>query len=423
MKKMLHSKKTLLVSVLCVIAVIFGLAACAPKESTDVTETNGTESPEQVEMPKPDEFGVITADGWSDIYPDQYATYKKNLDNSPDSGKHNYLELYPALNTMYKGYGFSKGYDEASSHLYSLDSIDATPRINESSLAGCITCKSPQFTAYVNKEGDGVYAQPFADVRAMINEPISCYNCHENDPNTLATPAQFFVKGMGPDVDKVEMSAQVCGQCHNEYYFDPDTKVTTIPYNGLADMNSEDTLAYYDNLGFKDWEYEVTGTPMLKVQHPEFETIFGEGHESHMASIGYTCASCHMGSTTGEDGNTYTSHNWRSPLENEDLLENDCSRCHEDLASEVKAIQDASETRVVAISEKIEEMVNKFVAGVESGTLSDDDIAKLRTLHRSAQWYWDYTMVENSEGAHNSAYMNSNLDKAEALVDEALAML
>ena len=30
----------------------------------------------------------------------------------PNSGKKNYLETYPALNTMYKGYAFALGYDQ-----------------------------------------------------------------------------------------------------------------------------------------------------------------------------------------------------------------------------------------------------------------------------------------------------------------------
>ena len=41
-------------------------------------------------------------------------------------------------------------------------------------------------------------------------------------------------------------------------------------------------------------------------------------------------------------------------------------------------------------------------------------------LNRKGQWYWDFVFVENSEGAHNSSLDNECLDKAEALIDEAL---
>lgn len=73
---------------------------------------------------------------------------------------------------------------------------------------------------------------------------------------------------------------------------------------------------------------------MIKVQHPEFETNYGGGG-SYMTNLGYTCADCHMGKATAEDGTVYVNHKWTSPLENEDLLANDCSTCHRDLKAEV----------------------------------------------------------------------------------------
>ena len=36
--------------------------------------------------------------------------------------------------------------------------------------------------------------------------------------------------------------------------------------------------------------------------------------------------------------------------------------------------------------------------------------------------YWDFVFVENSEGAHNSKLTEDCLNKAEAIVDEALTM-
>ena len=51
-----------------------------------------------------------------------------------------------------------------------------------------------------------------------------------------------------------------------------------------------------------------------------------------------------------------------SPLENKQLIENDCSKCHDDLEKKVKDIQASEEERVTAISEKIEDMTNKIAA-------------------------------------------------------------
>lgn len=415
MKKSLRNKKLYLVlSVLCLFVLAAVPAACSPASNSESNE---------VSTPEADEFGVITAESWKDIHSEVYASYQANVDNAPGEEKHKYLELYPALSTLYAGFGFSKGYDEPASHLYSLDSILATPRISENSLANCITCKSPQYTALVNENGVQEYSQPFAETVATITEPISCYNCHENDPTSLTVGNQFFVTAIADDTSQVPMASQVCGQCHNEYYFNPETKATTLPYSGLKAMNPESILAYYDELGFSDWTYPTTGTPMLKTQHPEFETIYGGETPSHMASLGYSCSDCHMGSATSDEGTTYTSHTWTSPLENKQLLETNCNSCHTDLKSQVAAWQEASEMRVQSISLKLEDMVNKMTEQVEAGSLTGDKLTELQKLHRSAQWYWDFVMVENSEGAHNPTFSNATLDMAEKLVDEALAKL
>lgn len=414
-------KISLWIGTVCIIALVMGLVACEPNTNNDQPGT-GNDTKTQVVQPEPDEFGVVKAEQWKDAYPNEYASYEKNLENKPGSDKHDYLELYPALNTMYKGFGFSKGYDEAASHLYSLESINTTPRVNEKTLANCITCKTPQFTAMVNSDGVGVYSKPFAELISEFDEPISCYNCHANDPSSLTVSSKFFADAMGSDKSKVPEGAQVCGQCHNEYYFNPDTKATTNPYTGLSQMTPDAILAYYDEMGFADWTYPGTDTPMIKVQHPEFETIYG-GEQNYMAGLGYSCSDCHMGTETASDGSEYVNHLWQSPLENKTLLDETCNTCHKDLASEVKGWVDESEARVQSISLKIEDMVNQMVAQVESGQLAGDKLAQLQKLHRDSQFYWDFVMVENSEGAHNNALSTETLNKSEAAVDEALALL
>ena len=207
------------------------------------------------------------------------------------------------------------------------------------------------------------------------------------------------------------------------------------PYTGLDQMTPDAILAYYDERNFKDWNHADTFAPMIKVQHPEFETMHG-GEQSPMAKAGYGCSDCHMAPAEGANGE-YTSHNWVSPLENKQLIENDCSKCHDDLEKKVKDIQASEEERVTAISEKIEDMTNKIaakyadeIAAMKAANEAKTDIpaaseelAKLQKLQRNAQFYWHFVMVENSEGAHNSKLTNETLDKAEAAADEALAML
>lgn len=390
----------------------------AADKATENADSKQVASEAKDGEPTPDEFGVITAAMWKDTYPEQYETYMENQANSPE-GKINYLEEYPELTSMYEGYGFAKGYDEAASHNYTLESIKATPRVNEKTLANCITCKTPQFTAMVNSEGEETYTKPFAELIDQFNEPISCYNCHENDPETVTVTQQHFQRALGEDADKAPVASEACGQCHNEYYFAPETKYTTNPYEGLEGMGAEEILAYYDELGFSDWEHPTTGAAMLKAQHPEFETIYGAS-PSNMANMGYSCADCHMETTTDADGNEVSSHLLINPTESETIMAK-CQPCHEDLAGQIAGWQTEVTDREHELAGRIAEYIE--LLGSKKDTLDAETLAEAQNIHRQAQFYWDFVMVENSEGAHNPALALENLDKCEALLDQGFELL
>lgn len=392
--------------------------AKAADKATEDADSKQVASEAKDGEPTPDEFGVITAAMWKDTYPEQYETYMENQANSPE-GKINYLEEYPELTSMYEGYGFAKGYDEAASHNYTLESIKATPRVNEKTLANCITCKTPQFTAMVNSEGEETYTKPFAELIDQFNEPISCYNCHENDPETVTVTQQHFQRALGEDADKAPVASETCGQCHNEYYFAPETKYTTNPYEGLEGMGAEEILAYYDELGFSDWEHPTTGAAMLKAQHPEFETIYGAS-PSNMANMGYSCADCHMETTTDADGNEVSSHLLINPTESETIMAK-CQPCHEDLAGQIAGWQTEVTDREHELAGRIAEYIE--LLGSKKDTLDAETLAEAQNIHRQAQFYWDFVMVENSEGAHNPALALENLDKCEALLDQGFELL
>lgn len=405
------------------VALVAALAACAPagSEPAAAPSGGGADAPAAaapVETPEADSFGVVVADSWKDIYPNQYQTYKANESNGPE-GKQNYLTEYPELVTMYAGYGFAKGYDEAASHAYTLQSVSETPRVNENTLANCLTCKTPQYTAMVNSEGDAAYQKPFAEVLMEMTEPISCYNCHENDPSKVVVTQRHFTDALGADADAVSVNAETCGQCHNEYYFYPETKATTNPYVGLEAMTAEAMLDYYDAMDFKDWEHTETGAPMLKAQHPEFETIYG-GAQSSMAKQGYSCADCHMAPAVAEDGTEYSSHNLVNPTEDPAIMEK-CEGCHADLPSQIVAWQKETTDREHELAAKLEAYINELAAQRES--LDADTLAEAQQVHRHAQFYWDFVMVENSEGAHNPGLAQDNLDKCEDELKAGYALL
>lgn len=142
-----------------------------------------------------------------------------------------------------------------------------------------------------------------------------------------------------------------------------------------------------------------------------------------MHSAVLNCADCHMATTVSEDGVTYTSHKWESPLANQAILDT-CAQCHgdTDMTEKVKAIQEEITGREKEVGEKLAELKTKLADAVAAGEKSEDELNEIRSLYRNAQWYWDFCYVENSEGAHNSTLARRCLDTAESIADEALAL-
>ena len=362
---------------------------------------------------------VMTAEDWADKYPEIYASYMENDENT---AIHEYTVDYPMLPVVYEGMAFSKFYGSARGHVYTVEDVTSTGRPH--GLANCFSCKTPDFTAKVNELGDAAYTIPFEDMLAEVNESISCYNCHANTGDELVVTHTYLSDALGEDLQKVDPATLSCGQCHVEYYFAPANKATTLPYQGLATMTPDAILDYYnrtivDGQPFADYTNPRTGVRQIKVQHPEFETYMGEGsvHRDE-----FTCADCHMGEAVAADGTTYISHTWLSPLENEALMSGTCAECHTDLVGEVRAIQEETERRTYAIGYLLEGLTEKLVKAVESGEYSDAELNAIRAVARDAQFYWDFVMVENSEGAHNSQLNAECLDKAEALANKAMGM-
>ena len=362
---------------------------------------------------------VLSANDWADKYPEIYASYMANKENTEI---HDYTKDYPMIPIVYEGMAFSKHYGSARGHVYTVEDVTATGRPH--GLANCFSCKTPNFTAKVNELGDAAYTIPFEDMLAEVNEGVSCYNCHANTGDELVVTHTYLSDAMGEDLQKVAPETLSCAQCHVEYYFAPATKATTLPYQNLATMTPDAILDYYnrtvvDGQPFADYTNPRSGVRQIKVQHPEFETYMGEGS---VHSKDFTCADCHMGKATAADGSTYTSHNWMSPLDNQALMEGTCTQCHQDLAGEVAQIQKEAERRTYAIGYELEALTEKLVLAVESGNYTEEELNAIRAVARDAQFYWDFVFVENSEGAHNSQLTKQCLDKAETLLNQAMGL-
>ncbi len=367
---------------------------------------------------------VTLAKDWSEQYPYIYASWKSTEENSEVT---DYLADYPMLVTLYEPYGFSKDYKAARGHAFTLEDVVETKRTGENSKASCWTCKTPQYTNMVNEEGIEVYGGSFMELVDVLTEPISCYSCHANQPGVVTITHTYLTDGVGEDFEAIDAANLACGQCHNEYFFDPGNGgATTLPHDSLASMHPDAILAFYndgsnfpDGEPFSDYTNPRTGVRQIKVQHPEIETFLGEG-SPHRAT--YSCADCHMPTVEAEDGTLFKDHSLSSPLDNPELIEGECAKCHEDLVAEVRAAQAQIEARTYSIGYELEFLTERLAKAVEENELSDEQLAEVRSLARDAQFYWDFVFVENAEGVHNPALTAYCLDKAEELCNRALGM-
>lgn len=361
--------------------------------------------------------GTVNASDWEKMYPYITATMGENDKNSYVT---DYLKQDPYLVNIYEGYGFAKDYGSARGHAYTLEDVSKTGRPHKT--ANCLTCKTPNFTKLVNDQGVGVYTMPFEEVMAQMEENISCYNCHGNDAadaGKITITHSYVNKAIGDSVQEIDPATLSCGQCHIEYYFTPEDKETMMPYGDVDSMTPEAILAYYDSIGFSDWEQESTGAHLLKAQHPEMETFL---HGKHAGLL--NCADCHMPIEQAEDGTVYHSHLIVSPLENETLLST-CAACHEDtdMVTMVRKLQDRVTARETEVGNKLAEFNDALAAAVAEGKMTDAELEEVRRVYREAQWYFDFCYVENAEGAHNSELAFRCLDTSEEKIGEGMNLL
>lgn len=382
---------------MALIGLMVLLSACAPKKA------------------------IIPAVDWKDKFPDQYDSYLLNSEMESTlyggSVPIDYLKKYPYLKDFYDGYGFSIEYLRARGHTYALEDVMNTQRPKPA--ASCLSCKSADFTVFLKEEGISANSLKFEDVANPQMNTISCYDCHENNPGTFVVTREHLNTGLSFSDKKYDPKELACGQCHVEYYLDPETKEVILPWKNGQDTDS--MIAYYDEIGYSDWTHPTTGTDLLKAQHPEFETYQGGIH----AKMGLTCVDCHMPSAENNKGEKYSSHQWTSPLK---TIESSCLTCHtsesaDSLKTSVEKIQASVDTKMADVSAVLVELINQLSKATSEGSLDEDLLNKARDYHRKAQFKWDFVFVENGEGFHNQKLAHKNLDEAFELVMKAFEVL
>jgi nitrite reductase (cytochrome c-552) len=249
---------------------------------------------------------------WGKNFPMQYDAYKRTVDQvrtrygGSEALRHlptqmdprsavaqNKLEEDPRLKIMWAGYPFSTDFREERGHAYMLVDQRFTRRVTEFPQPGtCLNCHASTYVT-MKKLGNGdLFAgfeklnhMTYGEATKLADHPVACIDCHDPGTMALRVTRPAFIEGMRAfkasqgvqdyDPNKMasaqEMRSYVCGQCHVEYYFKGAEKRLTFPWHKGLQVDS--ALAYYDEVGHKDFVHSLSGAPALKAQHPEFEIV------------------------------------------------------------------------------------------------------------------------------------------------------
>jgi nitrite reductase (cytochrome c-552) len=371
---------------------------------------------------------------WGRNFPLQYDGYKKTVDQvrtrfggseavprTPTAADprsvvaQSRLEADPRLKTIWAGYAFSKDFREERGHAYMLQDQELTERQHFAKQPGtCLHCHASVYVPYKRAGGgdlikgfEKLNQMPYFEARKLVTHPVTCIDCHDPKTMELRITRPGFIEGMRAlrtsqgienyDVNTMatrqEMRSFVCGQCHVEYYFKGPEKRLTYPW--LKGLKADEILAYYDEVGFKDWEHAETGAPVLKAQHPEFE-MWNQGIH---ARSGVACADCHM-PYERVGAMKISNHHVRSPVLN---LNNACQTCHkwpeEELKARIDTIQGRTfEMRGVAMDALIALIAD--IRAAKAAGATDAQLAAARQGQRRAQFLLDFIEAENSMGFH-----------------------
>ncbi len=371
---------------------------------------------------------------WGKNFPVQYDSYKRTVDmvRTKFGGSEalprtptekdprglvttSKIDEDPRLKRMWSGYAFAVDFREERGHAYMLDDQTFTERQQVVKQPGtCMNCHASTYVT-MKKLGDGdvlkgfekMNQMPYFDARKLVKHPVACIDCHDSQSMALRITRPAFMEGIraykasqgvadydvNTQATRQEMRTYVCAQCHVEYYFKGPEKRLTFPWH--KGLKADEILAYYDEVGFKDWTHAESGSPNLKAQHPEFE-MYSQGIH---ARSGVGCADCHM-PYTKVGAMKVSDHHVRSPLLN---INKACQTCHrwseEELKGRAETIQARhTEMRNLAMDALVS-LIDDLKAAKEAGK-SDEEMAVARNFQRRASFLLDFAEAENSVGFH-----------------------
>ena len=349
---------------------------------------------------------------WGKSYPREYATYMQMTDTSftskyNGSSMRDVLGEDPRVVILFAGYAFAMDYNQPRGHVYAITDIHntlrtGTPQNDEDGpqFSSCWTCKGPDVPRMYKEIGaENFFSSKWASKLSEVVNPIGCANCHNPENQELRVSQLPHIEAkdrMGIDYKKYtmnEMRTMVCAQCHVEYYFKDENKYVTFPWdNGLTVEGAEE---YYDAIGFTDWTHQLSKTPMIKAQHPDYELFT---HSIHYER-GVSCADCHMPYKT-EGSQKITDHKIQSPLNN---IENSCMVCHrenkDELIKNVYDRQDKVFEQKIALEDMLVKAHIEAAFALEKGA-TDEQMKPIHKHLRAAQWRWDYVAASHGGAFH-----------------------
>ncbi|MCL2470329.1 MAG: ammonia-forming cytochrome c nitrite reductase subunit c552 [Propionibacteriaceae bacterium] len=336
----------------------------------------------------------------------------------------------PRLVTMWSGYAFAIDYRHLRGHAHMLEDQRYTLRVLDKPQPGaCLNCHCslPEVLDNIDSSIDGdVYSDAAMAAWAQMNKmtygdtetkqlasgPVACIDCH--DPNTmqLRVVRPAFINGIAAlkksegidnynvnkDASTQEMRSFVCAQCHVEYYMgDGDNKTLTFPWAEGIDIDN--VYQYYQDINFSDFTHALTGAPILKAQHPEFESWSAGVH----AANGVACADCHM-AYQRVGAQKISNHDVTTPMVD---VNGTCGKCHaaseEVITNRVTTIQN----RYLESRDRAMDALTQFIDAIKAakdGGASDDLIQQVLPYQTKANFYMDMGYSENSYGFHAPDY-------------------
>ncbi|MGI2169122.1 ammonia-forming cytochrome c nitrite reductase subunit c552 [Shewanella sp. MF05960] len=350
-------------------------------------------------------------------FPNQFDSWQATVEQEE---REDMLAQYPASIILWAGSSFAKEYHSPRGHQFAVADVTHTLRTgvaiaegDKGLSASCWTCKTPDAPRLMKEMGiEGYSGANFVDLGREIKSVVYCSDCHVDGSEKLALPrphaqdAMAKIKLPFDKQDTTMQGAQVCGQCHVTYYFQPEkSNKVNIPW--IFGSTADDIEKYYDTRRFYEWIHPISKTPILKARHPEFEHWSRSTH----AKKGVTCITCHMPATKDAQGNTFTDHKVAGAMDN---FEQTCASCHSSKAAMVKKL-DKTKANIEAKARNVESLLVQahyeakaaWDAGATWPQMNDSIMAI-----RHAQWRWDFAMASHGLYAHNPKEGVALLDMA-----------